>query len=74
MLLAIGEAKWQEPMGAGHLARLKRIRELLVRAGHPGAENAKLLCFGGHPFSEQLRQAGDSGEVVLVGLGDLYGR
>jgi AAA+ ATPase superfamily predicted ATPase len=73
VLLAIGEAKWQEPMGAGHLNRLERIRELLVRAGHPGAETAKLLCFAGHPFSEQLRQAAGSGEVVLVSLDDLYG-
>ena len=28
-LLAIGEAKWNEVMGARHLERLRRIRELL---------------------------------------------
>jgi hypothetical protein len=72
VLLAIGEAKWQEPMGAGHLARLQRIRELLRRAGQPGAESAKLLRFGGHPFPGHLREAADHGDVVLVGLDELY--
>ena len=73
VLLAIGEAKWQEPMGAGHLARLERIRELLIRNQHPGAETAKLLCFGGTGFSEQLTAARDAGGATLIGLGELYG-
>lgn len=28
VLLAIGEATWAETLGAGHLARLQRVREL----------------------------------------------
>ncbi len=73
VLLAIGEAKWAEPMGAGHLARLRRVRELLVRNGHPGAETARLLCFSGSEPSGQLRRAAAAGEVSLAGLDDLYG-
>jgi DNA-binding transcriptional ArsR family regulator len=72
VLLAIGEAKWQEPMGSGHLARLERVRELLVRNGHPGARTARLLCFGGAEPSGQLRRAAAAGKVRLIGLDDLY--
>jgi hypothetical protein len=72
ILLAIGEAKWAEPMGVGHLARLQRVRELLVRNGQPGAQTARLLCFGGAKPSAQLRHAASEGEVRLIGLDDLY--
>jgi uncharacterized protein len=73
VLLAVGEAKWQEALGAGHLARLQRVRELLVRNGQPGAQSARLLCFGGAEPSGQLRRTAAAGEVRLVGLGELYG-
>jgi AAA+ ATPase superfamily predicted ATPase len=73
VLLGLGEAKWQEPMGAGHLDRLKRVRQLLTAAGHPGAETAKLLCFSGAAEpSAHLRAAADAGEVTVVGLDELY--
>jgi hypothetical protein len=72
VLLAIGEAKWAEPMGSGHLARLQRVRELLIRNGQPGAQTARLLCFGGAEPSGQLRRAAAAGQVRLVGLADLY--
>ncbi len=74
VLLALGEAKWQEPMGAGHLARLQRVRELLARSGQPGAGTARLLCFGSTEPFEQLHVAASRGEVQLIGLADLYGR
>jgi hypothetical protein len=74
VLLALGEAKWQEPMGAGHLARLQRVRELLARSGQPGAGTARLLCFGTTEPSEQLHAAASRGKVQLIGLADLYGR
>ena len=73
MLLALGEAKWAETLGTAHLARLQRIRELLVRTGQPGAETAQLLLFGAAVPAPQLRAAADNGEVRIVGLGDLYG-
>ena len=72
VLLAIGEAKWAETVGMGHLARLQRIRELLVRAGQPGAETARLLLFGSGEPSPQLLAPAANGDVQLVGLNDLY--
>jgi AAA+ ATPase superfamily predicted ATPase len=70
VLLAIGEAKWAEPMGAGHLTRLQRVRDLLARNGQPGAQTAKILCFGGTEPSQQLRRAAAAGEARVV---ELYG-
>lgn len=60
-------------MGAGHLARLQRVRELLARSGQPDAGTARLLCFTREPC-EQLHAAASRGEVQLIGLADLYGR
>ncbi|WP_407937051.1 AAA family ATPase [Kineosporia babensis] len=72
-LMAIGEAKYAEPMGLGHLERLRHIRQLLTAQGRHGAETAKLVCYGAGGFSEQLQEAaqGDP-EIVLVGVDDLY--
>jgi hypothetical protein len=72
VLLAIGEAKWAETIGMGHLARLQRIRDLLVRSGQPGAASARLLLFGSTEPSPQLRTAAADGDVQLIGLNDLY--
>jgi len=72
VLLAIGAAKWAETIGTGHLARLKRIRDLLTRAGQPGAETARLLLFGSTEPSAQIRGQAAAGEVQFVGLNDLY--
>jgi hypothetical protein len=72
VLLAIGEAKWAETIGMGHLARLQRIRELLVRAGQPGAETARLLLFGSTQPSPQLRALATNDDVQIIGLSDLY--
>jgi hypothetical protein len=73
VLLAIGEAKWAEPVGLGHLARLRRIRELLIGNRQPGAESARLLLFTGTAPSPQLSRLAAEGEVQIVGLADLYG-
>jgi hypothetical protein len=72
VLLAIGEAKWAETIGLGHLARLRRVQDLLVRAGQPGAETARLLLFGSTEPSQQLRTLAADGDVQLIGLSDLY--
>jgi len=73
-LLAIGEAKWNETMGAGHVDRLRRIRELLVGQGRFGAETAKLVCYSGAGFSDQVQaQAAEDDSIVLIGLDVLYG-
>lgn len=73
-LLAIGEVKWGDIMGMGHLERLARIRALLVAQGkYYGAETAKLTCFSAAGFTDELRErAANSSDVVLVGAADLY--
>ena len=73
VLLAIGEAKGHEQVGLGHVQRLERVRELLTRAGQPGAENAALLCFSGAGFSPALAAAGpERDDVHLIGLDAIY--
>ncbi|MFI6787197.1 ATP-binding protein [Nonomuraea sp. NPDC050383] len=73
-LLAIGEAKWNEIMGLGHLRRLQHIRELLHARGTTAAEHVRLLCFSGAGFTDDLRRAaGRDSTVELVGLERLYG-
>ncbi|MDI6103468.1 ATP-binding protein [Actinoplanes sp. NEAU-A12] len=72
-LLAIGEVKWGDVMGLGHLDRLRRIRSLLTAQGRPGAETARLACFSGAGFTGELREtaAADPG-IVLIDLAALY--
>jgi hypothetical protein len=49
------------------------IRTLLVAQGRPGAETARLLCFGAAGFTDDLgRAAAQDGDVRLVALADLY--
>jgi hypothetical protein len=73
VLLAIGEAKWQETMSASHLKRLQHIRELLAAKGGPGAHDARLLLFSGAGFSDTLIQkAATDPSVQLIGLDRLY--
>jgi AAA+ ATPase superfamily predicted ATPase len=74
-LIALGEAKWGEVMGVGHLDRLRRIRALLVGQGRHGAEHATLTCFSGAGFTDELTAtAASNHDVVLVGLDRLYHR
>jgi AAA+ ATPase superfamily predicted ATPase len=73
VLLAIGEAKWQETMSASHLKRLEHIRELLVAKGEPGARDARLFLFSGAGFSDALIQrAAADPSIQLIGLDRLY--
>ena len=72
-LLAIGEAKWHDTMGLGHLSRLRHVRSLLTAQGRPGAAAARLACYSGSGFTDELREvAAASGDVVLVDLAQLY--
>jgi uncharacterized protein len=73
VLLAIGEAKWQETMSASHLKRLEHIRELLAAKGDPRAQDTRLFLFGGAGFSDALIQrAATDPSVQLIGLDRLY--
>ncbi|MBF9067719.1 AAA family ATPase [Streptacidiphilus fuscans] len=72
-LLAIGEVKWGDVMGIGHLERLARIRALLTAQGRHGAESARLVCFSAAGFTDELRsRAAADGGIVLVGAADFY--
>lgn len=72
-ILAIGEAKWGETIGVGHLERLRHIRGLLSAQGRLGAATARLLCYSGAGFSDKLwKEAEVANDVRLVGLSQLY--
>lgn len=72
-LLGIGEVKWGDVMGLGHLDRLTRIRALLTAQNRHGAATARLLLYSAAGFTDELRAraASDPG-IVLVGAEDLY--
>lgn len=72
-LLGLGEAKWNETMGVGHLDRLRSIRQLVSRGDRYDTSATRLLCFSGVGFSPGLQEAQARGEVELVGLDELYG-
>lgn len=71
VLLALGEAKWDQVMGLGHLERLRRCAALLDRRG-TDTSAVRLVCFSGAGFTEDLRAAERKHEVVLVDLRRLY--
>jgi AAA+ ATPase superfamily predicted ATPase len=71
-LLAIGEAKWSDVMGAGHLERLRHIRSLLARSG-TATEATRLYCFSGTGFTDELNQlAKNDPTIQLIDLPRLY--
>ncbi|MGH3567233.1 MAG: ATP-binding protein [Pseudonocardia sp.] len=72
-VLALGEAKWGQVMGIELLDRLRRIQQLLVAHGRAGADQARLLCFSGSGFTDELRMAENEGQALCVGLDRLYG-
>lgn len=69
-LLSIGEVKWNDVMGLGHLERLRRIRELL--SAKFDTSDTRLACYSAAGFAPALRAAADEGEVLLIGPEDLY--
>lgn len=74
-LLAIGEAKWNDTMGAAHIDRLRHIRDLITRAGRYDTSQTKMICFSGAGFNDKARQAATSSpDLHLVDLPALYGQ
>lgn len=71
-LLSLGEAKWGALVGVEQLQRLYRIRQLLVAQDRPGAASARLACYSGAGFTDELRRAEQDGEVILIDLDRLY--
>jgi hypothetical protein len=72
-LLAIGEAKWNETVGTGHLQRLAHIRTLLNGRNDIRADRCRLLLFSGGGFTDDLlaMAAADPG-IQLIDLARLY--
>ncbi len=72
-LLAIGEAKWNDTMGIGHLQRLQHIRELLHAKGTITREPPRLMCFSGAGFTDELQHTVRHDHTVqLIDLQRLY--
>ncbi|MDN5860293.1 MAG: ATPase [Pseudonocardia sp.] len=72
-LLAVGEAKWGERIGLGHLARLERARDLLRARSGLDAGGTRLVLASGAGFGHDLEAAAAAREdVVLVSLARLY--
>ncbi|MFB8777446.1 ATP-binding protein [Streptomyces broussonetiae] len=69
----LGEAKWGTVMGLKHLARLARARDLLAARGMD-TSRCGLACFSAAGFSDALRAEAERGDVLLIGLDELYGR
>lgn len=72
-VLSLGEAKWDKVMSVGHLARLRRARDLLAVKGYDTSAT-RLACYSGAGFDRGLREtARTDTRVRLVGLDALYG-
>lgn len=73
-LLAIGEAKWNDAMGAAHVDRLGHVRDLVAQSGRYDTSRTRLVCFSRAGFSDRLRvRSQEAGDVLLVDLHQLYG-
>jgi uncharacterized protein len=72
-LIALGEAKWNDVMGLGHLERLRRIRSLAENNAKFDTRQTRLACFSAAGFTSDLRRDAAGGDVELIGLDDLYG-
>jgi AAA+ ATPase superfamily predicted ATPase len=68
-ILSLGEVKWDKVMTAGHVARLRRARDLLAVKGFD-TRATKLTCYSGAGFEADL--ANGRHDVQLVGLTELY--
>jgi hypothetical protein len=71
-VLSLGEAKWDKAMNLGHLARLRRARDLLAVKGYDTSAT-RLTCYSGAGFDRELSEVAAADPVVqLIGLDQLY--
>ncbi|WP_379519750.1 AAA family ATPase [Nonomuraea insulae] len=68
-ILSLGEVKLGKTMGPGHVARLRRARDLLDAKGYD-VRDTMLACYGGAGFDGALSGERD---VRAIGLDELYG-
>jgi len=64
-LLAIGEAKWNDVMGKGHLERLQHIRALLTARG-TATDVTRLQCYSGTGFTDELRHLAENDPAIQL--------
>lgn len=73
-VLSLGEAKWGEVMGVGHVDRLARARDLLAANGW-NSQSTTLACYSGAGFTPELRaMAARDDSILLIGLEHIYGQ
>lgn len=70
-VLSLGEVKWGETMGIGHLDRLGRVRDLLAKRGYDTRQTLP-ACYSGTGFTRDLERAADRGEALLIDLDRIY--
>lgn len=71
-IVSLGEAKWGEVMGLGHLRRLERAAGLLA-ARKFDTRDTILSCYSAAGFDDDLRAAAARDRRVrLIGAADLY--
>jgi uncharacterized protein len=71
-VLSLGEAKWGKVMTPGHVARLRRARDLLAVKGYD-TSHTKLTCYSGAGFDDDLRAEAHADKLIqLVSLNTLY--
>jgi uncharacterized protein len=70
-ILSLGEAKWGQVMGPGHIARLARARDLLAAKGYDTTDTV-LACYSAAGFTDELRVAAGEGRVALIDVAHLY--
>lgn len=73
-IVSLGEAKWGEVMGLGHLRRLERAAGLLA-ARKFDTRDTILTCYSAAGFDDDLREAAARDRRVrLIGAADLYAK
>jgi uncharacterized protein len=70
-LLVLGEAKWGETLGPGHLARLERARDLVRASGKVSVAETRLLLASAAGFAPELERK-KRPDVILVDLRRMY--
>jgi AAA+ ATPase superfamily predicted ATPase len=69
-ILSLGEVKWDRPIDASHLDRLRRARDLLAVKGFDVSGTA-LAGYSGAGFAPGLR-ANPGDNTIMIGLDQLY--
>jgi AAA+ ATPase superfamily predicted ATPase len=70
-VLSVGEAKFGDVMGARHVQRLRRARDLLGGRGYDTSETI-LACYSGAGFNREIAENTDGERIALIGPRELY--